>query len=62
MIEDARGQLRAHRALFEVIERDLAPRIAEMAHLLTETFRAGGKLLVMGNGGSAADAQHFAAE
>lgn len=62
MIEDVRGQLRAHRALFEVIESDLSPRIAEMAQLLAETFRNGGKLLVMGNGGSAADAQHFAAE
>jgi D-sedoheptulose 7-phosphate isomerase len=29
---------------------------------LTATFRQGGKLLVMGNGGSAADAQHFVAE
>jgi D-sedoheptulose 7-phosphate isomerase len=29
---------------------------------LIATFRAGGKLLVCGNGGSAADAQHFAAE
>jgi phosphoheptose isomerase len=32
------------------------------AYLLAETFRAGGKLLVFGNGGSAADAQHLAAE
>lgn len=31
-------------------------------HLLAETFRSGGKLLVFGNGGSAADAQHLAAE
>jgi D-sedoheptulose 7-phosphate isomerase len=62
MIADAKGQLQAHRELFEVIERDLSPLIAEMAGMLTETFKNGGKLLVMGNGGSAADAQHFAAE
>ena len=29
---------------------------------LTDTLRAGGKVLIFGNGGSAADAQHFAAE
>ncbi len=29
---------------------------------VTEALRAGGKLLIMGNGGSAADAQHVAAE
>jgi D-sedoheptulose 7-phosphate isomerase len=62
MITDAREQLQAHQALFKLIERDLAAQIAEMAKLLMETFRSNGKLLVMGNGGSAADAQHFAAE
>lgn len=30
--------------------------------LIEEAFRAGGKLLLCGNGGSAADAQHIAAE
>jgi phosphoheptose isomerase len=32
------------------------------AYLLAETFRSKSKVLVFGNGGSAADAQHFAAE
>lgn len=32
------------------------------AHLIAETFRNGGKLLLCGNGGSAADCQHLAAE
>jgi len=32
------------------------------ADALTETFRAGGKLLLCGNGGSAADCQHMATE
>jgi D-sedoheptulose 7-phosphate isomerase len=35
---------------------------AEIAALITQTFRNGGKLLIAGNGGSAADAQHIAAE
>jgi len=37
-------------------------RIIELVRWIVETFHAGGKLLVFGNGGSAADAQHMAAE
>ena len=36
--------------------------IQRSAERLVETFRQGRKVLVCGNGGSAADAQHFAAE
>ena len=39
-----------------------ADSIATAARVITETFRAGGKLLICGNGGSAADCQHMAAE
>ncbi|MGH8691951.1 MAG: phosphoheptose isomerase [Burkholderiales bacterium] len=40
----------------------LAAPLARGAGLFAETLRAGGKILSCGNGGSAADAQHFAAE
>ena len=36
--------------------------LTRAATLLAETLREGGKVLACGNGGSAADAQHFAAE
>ena len=36
--------------------------VAQVAQLLVDTYRAGGKTLWAGNGGSAADAQHMAAE
>jgi len=36
--------------------------ILEVADLITDTFRSGGKVLLCGNGGSAADCQHMAAE
>jgi D-sedoheptulose 7-phosphate isomerase len=36
--------------------------IADVAHLLVECLKAGKKALFCGNGGSAADAQHLAAE
>lgn len=38
------------------------PIIVAIAERIVETFRRGGKLLLCGNGGSAADAQHIAAE
>lgn len=41
---------------------DLIAQIETIAALIVETYRNGGKVLVAGNGGSAADAQHIAAE
>jgi D-sedoheptulose 7-phosphate isomerase len=39
-----------------------AGRIALAARMMVESFRRGGKVILFGNGGSAADAQHIAAE
>jgi D-sedoheptulose 7-phosphate isomerase len=49
----------SHRVADDV---DLASGTAALAALGIESLRAGGKVLVMGNGGSAADATHLAAE
>ncbi len=40
----------------------LEDRMAEAADLIEQCLRAGNKLLVCGNGGSAADASHFVTE
>lgn len=40
----------------------LAKPIADAVHAIVGCITAGGKVLACGNGGSAADAQHFAAE
>lgn len=40
----------------------LLAKLAEVVGLCIATYRSGGKILVGGNGGSAADAQHLAAE
>jgi D-sedoheptulose 7-phosphate isomerase len=40
----------------------LTDPLARAAELFARTLRAGGKILACGNGGSAGDAQHFAAE
>jgi len=41
---------------------DLDAQVSRAADLIDECFRTGNKLLVCGNGGSAADASHFATE
>ncbi len=55
-------QLQEHQQLFHILETELTLPITRLAERLIETFRIGNKLLIMGNGGSAADAQHFAGE
>src|SRR6185503_14094851 len=40
----------------------LEPQMAQAADVIDQCLRAGKKLLVCGNGGSAADASHFATE
>ena len=42
--------------------QDCGESIVDAAALITQCLRSGGKLLLFGNGGSAADAQHLAAE
>ncbi|WP_407900765.1 glycosyltransferase [Scytonema sp. NUACC26] len=49
-------------AVMEKSRHTLKAAIQEAAELLFSCFSLGGKVLVCGNGGSAADAQHFAAE
>lgn len=51
-----------HREVLSRVEEELSDSIAVVAAATLETLRSGGKLLFCGNGGSAADAQHLAAE
>jgi D-sedoheptulose 7-phosphate isomerase len=62
MLDKIHSQLRAHQEVILTIESKLIPQIAAAAEMLCDTLGAGKKVLLMGNGGSAADAQHFAAE
>jgi D-sedoheptulose 7-phosphate isomerase len=52
------GSLEVKRRFFEAH----AHEVSKAAALISEAFNANGKLLVFGNGGSAADAQHIAGE
>lgn len=48
--------------LKNLVKEELSEKIVEVAHALAKCIKSGGKLLLCGNGGSAADAQHFAGE
>lgn len=43
-------------------DTDILAVIEEIVYTIVDTYRKGGKVLLCGNGGSAADAQHIAAE
>ncbi len=51
-----------HLATFDKLIADGRDSIRKCGELIVETFKSGGKILVCGNGGSAADSQHIAAE
>lgn len=59
VIDRSLGQ---HIEIFNEVVKSLKPSIAECGSLILETVRSGRKILICGNGGSAADAQHIAAE
>ena len=63
-IEYTKEYLRNSIAVKENLINDklLLENIANAADILTDMYRRGNKLLLAGNGGSAADAQHIAAE
>jgi D-sedoheptulose 7-phosphate isomerase len=43
-------------------DKALLNQVVECAEIIVDTLRKGGKVLIAGNGGSAADAQHIAGE
>ncbi len=48
--------------VFTLIKESLLTNIIQAGEVMVEALKSGGKLLVCGNGGSAADAQHFTGE
>ncbi|MGA8849130.1 MAG: D-sedoheptulose 7-phosphate isomerase [Dehalococcoidia bacterium] len=55
-------ELEESAAVKREIAQHLSEMIAKAACLILEAYKVGGKVLLIGNGGSAADAQHIAAE
>ena len=63
MADDVSGLFRQVAAnMAAVADGAYSQAVRTAADLISETFAAGRKLLVFGNGGSSADAQHFTAE
>jgi len=56
------SELNAHKDVIEKTIENLQSHIYTACVIATETINNGGKILLCGNGGSAADAQHIAAE
>jgi D-sedoheptulose 7-phosphate isomerase len=54
----ARESIEAKRAFFD----SHSDKVARAAEVIIDSIQSGGKVLIFGNGGSAADAQHIAAE
>jgi D-sedoheptulose 7-phosphate isomerase len=61
MTEAAKTALADHRALLDRVE-ELLPVVDRVAGTLIAAFEANGRVYTFGNGGSSADAQHFAEE
>ncbi|MBE7521277.1 MAG: phosphoheptose isomerase [Burkholderiales bacterium] len=61
-VERVRAHFTASAELKLAAAEPMAPLIARAAELMTGALLADGRILACGNGGSAADAQHFAAE
>jgi len=59
--ESIRADLQAHLDLFAELQK-LSEEVSDVAAIISESIQRKGKLLLCGNGGSAADCQHIAAE
>jgi D-sedoheptulose 7-phosphate isomerase len=62
MLKMIEKELQAHKEVIEKIIEVIIPQIEEAATVVVETLKNGNKVLLCGNGGSASDAQHIAAE
>ncbi|MFH1386542.1 MAG: D-sedoheptulose 7-phosphate isomerase [bacterium] len=62
MQEKIKSELKESIKTKELVIETLLPQIEQAARLMIEAIRTGHKIFFFGNGGSAADAQHLAAE
>jgi D-sedoheptulose 7-phosphate isomerase len=62
MLDVLEEYLETHLQMIHHVREKLMPQIVVCADQMITALRSGHKILIMGNGGSAADAQHFAAE
>ncbi len=63
-VETLKSSFEVHAGIVDRIAQDnlLLGKAADASNTIVECLRSGGKVMACGNGGSAADAQHFSAE
>ena len=61
-MSEANSSLLEHTDVFNRLALECSDAIGACAAMIVDTFKKGNKILICGNGGSAADAQHIAAE
>lgn len=59
---DVQHQIAESADIFMRLRRQNTPQIEKMAEMISESLKSGGKMLLLGNGGSQSQAQHIAAE
>lgn len=64
MREKIVDNLKEHKAIVEIILSDekILDKLQDVTKRIVDSYKRGGKLVLFGNGGSAADAQHISAE
>ncbi|MBZ7984263.1 D-sedoheptulose-7-phosphate isomerase [Campylobacter sp. RM12647] len=62
MLNKLKNELNEHKRAYDNINEEYLKDIIQVADIIKKALENGKKLLIFGNGGSAADAQHFAAE
>jgi D-sedoheptulose 7-phosphate isomerase len=62
MLKTIKNEFHSHLETIQTIINSVEPTILEASELAIDTLKSGNKIILCGNGGSAADAQHIAAE
>ena len=62
MSEVVESEFNSHKSILEQTVRQSSQMIERLSMLIVKCFQGGNKVLLCGNGGSAADAQHIAGE
>jgi len=62
MIEIIKNEFNSHLKTIQDVINNLEKDVESVAEIIIEALKKGNKIIIFGNGGSAADAQHFAAE
>ena len=61
-IDNLLNIIKSHVKVVQDSKNDLITNVLKVSNLIKSSIQKGGKILIIGNGGSAADAQHFATE